>query len=428
MSEYRPVTGAGGNVKHMGRDDLQAAKKSAVKALAGKKNERATQAGAFSLGILVPGRRLVMKAGAVVALLVAMPVCVGAEDDNSRVAVFEYADFGPQAASWQVLGFEWWQWMPHGDSNPATRYDVKVVVYKDVDLAAVQDLYPLDTGSNRDFRYVAYQKAVDYLERAIAEDVVPSVTFRLRRTLARVEGIPTNKVRREFAMALGVAPESVVSARYWWQHRANQSPERWGAMAGTFMEDGQQIGAVAEVGFCANAQPCVQKGRRLGKATSVVPRFEVDLKGPPRKINLDHFPDVGLINAPAWSAMPALVVRTVWENPEPPPSAERRRGPPATHTVEERYVYLLSLAGSLHVTWLSEWIGIVHEDGSGFEMDAMQFKKGAGDVLDVHMTRQPVLHKRSRCRKPQSHRRIWRFSEHGYREDKTQPPESSGCR
>ena len=360
-------------------------------------------------------------------LLLACPV--GAQNDNIQTVVLDYEDFGPQAASWELLGSKWWQWWPHGDSDPATRYVVKVVVYKDVPLDKVKERYPVWREENQDYRYVAYDTAIEYLDNQIAEDVLPEVTARLRKTRSRLDLNPEGKAQREFARAMGIEPTAVVSCRYWWLRRGTRAPELVGAMTGTFVEDGVEYGGIAEVAFCASAQPCVQKGRRLGKATSVVPRFQVDIQGPPTKINLDHFPDVGLINAPEKSAMPALVVRTMWENPEPPPDAvDRPRRLPAAYVAEERYVFLLSVAHGLQTTWLAQRIRTVSEDGRGFRMDTLQLRKGAGDVLDAYMTDQPVNHRRSRCRQPKPHARIWTFQEDRYREVKTKRPPSSGCR
>ena len=51
-----------------------------------------------------------------------------------------YEDFGPQALSWEHIGKEWWQWQSHGDSNPNTKYDVKVVVYRDISLEEIKKI------------------------------------------------------------------------------------------------------------------------------------------------------------------------------------------------------------------------------------------------------------------------------------------------
>jgi len=101
---------------------------------------------------------------------------------EERTLVLQYTDFGPQAACWEYIGMEWWQWEPHGDSNPRTRYDIKVVVYKKMPLAQVQKMHPVDPGNKKDYRYLPYKKAMEYLDKRIEEDALPEVTARLRRT------------------------------------------------------------------------------------------------------------------------------------------------------------------------------------------------------------------------------------------------------
>ena len=93
-----------------------------------------------------------------------------------------YEDFGPQALSWEHIGKEWWQWQPHGDSNPNTKYDVKVVVYRDISLEEIKKNYPINQKKNRDYRYFEYSKALSFLDKNIKENVIPETTTRLKQT------------------------------------------------------------------------------------------------------------------------------------------------------------------------------------------------------------------------------------------------------
>ncbi len=96
--------------------------------------------------------------------------------------VLDYRDFGVQAAAYQLLGMEWWQWLPHGDSDPDTEYDIKVVVYKEVGLQSVKRAYPVVYERNQDYRYLDFDSAMRYLDEQIKENILPEITERLQET------------------------------------------------------------------------------------------------------------------------------------------------------------------------------------------------------------------------------------------------------
>lgn len=105
--------------------------------------------------------------------------------------VLPYGSFGPQAMSYEVLGFEWWQWQPHGDSRPR-KYDVRVVVYCNASTDAVARLYPVDRKAERDYRYITYDRALSFLDENIQQDVDPALTDELRATRKElVERLPS---------------------------------------------------------------------------------------------------------------------------------------------------------------------------------------------------------------------------------------------
>jgi hypothetical protein len=104
--------------------------------------------------------------------------------------VLPYGSFGPQAMSYEVLGFEWWQWQPHGDSRPR-KYDVRVVVYCNASTDAVARLYPVDRKAERDYRHITYDRALSFLDENIQQDVDPALTDELRATRKElVERLP----------------------------------------------------------------------------------------------------------------------------------------------------------------------------------------------------------------------------------------------
>lgn len=98
-----------------------------------------------------------------------------------KTYVFEYTDFGPQAIAHELLGMQWWQWQPHGDSRPA-KCDIKVIVYRDIDLDSVEQRYPVVEESLKDYRYVKYDDAITYLNKHIDKNVIEQVTQKLKAT------------------------------------------------------------------------------------------------------------------------------------------------------------------------------------------------------------------------------------------------------
>jgi hypothetical protein len=102
-------------------------------------------------------------------------------DINENIVVFNYKDFGPQVIASEIIGMEWWQWQPHGESRPA-QYDVKVVVYRNVTLERVKNIYPVISEQKQDYRYLEYDAALVYLDEKIKENVIEDVTARLKET------------------------------------------------------------------------------------------------------------------------------------------------------------------------------------------------------------------------------------------------------
>lgn len=133
---------------------------------------------------------LILKwAGLLLAGLLLLGGCLRPLD--AHTVVLDYDDFGPSALSFSLLGNAWWQWMPEGGGNPRTRFDVKVVVYKDVALDEVKAAYPVSAVAQRDFRYVSSADALTYLDGAIHEtqgfEEGRAVMGRLQATRSRIQ-------------------------------------------------------------------------------------------------------------------------------------------------------------------------------------------------------------------------------------------------
>jgi hypothetical protein len=82
--------------------------------------------------------------------------------------VMKYADFGSSGSSDELFGSERFQGNGQTADEPTSKEDIKVVVYRNVDLATVKRTYP-ELGGKSVYRYVEYTQAMDYLDRQIEE-------------------------------------------------------------------------------------------------------------------------------------------------------------------------------------------------------------------------------------------------------------------
>jgi hypothetical protein len=102
-------------------------------------------------------------------LILCLLACTMITKSNS--AVFDYAEFGPQVVSYELLGKEWYQWDPHGSSDPNQRYDIKVVVYRNIPLEQIEQQYPVIKGE-KDYRYLEYSQALQHLDTIAKEPIL----------------------------------------------------------------------------------------------------------------------------------------------------------------------------------------------------------------------------------------------------------------
>jgi hypothetical protein len=75
-----------------------------------------------------------------------------------------YQELGPQVAVYKLIGYEWYQWNNHGDDDPNKVDDVKVVVYRNIPLEKVKEMYPV-IKEKQDYRYLDYSTAIEYLNK-----------------------------------------------------------------------------------------------------------------------------------------------------------------------------------------------------------------------------------------------------------------------
>ncbi len=79
----------------------------------------------------------------VVLIILASLLLHGCSKARNSYAIFEYEDFGPQVMAWEEIGMQWWQWDNHGDDDPKSKYDIKVVVYAGMPLDEIKSDFRL---------------------------------------------------------------------------------------------------------------------------------------------------------------------------------------------------------------------------------------------------------------------------------------------
>jgi hypothetical protein len=88
---------------------------------------------------------------------------------GGRTMVLRYGRFGPQVHAHELIGFEWYQWNPCGHPDPRHIDDIWVVVYRDIGLEEVKKLYPVVKDLRQDYRYLHYDKSLEYLDGHVKE-------------------------------------------------------------------------------------------------------------------------------------------------------------------------------------------------------------------------------------------------------------------
>ena len=118
-------------------------------------------------------------------LLLGVLVSCASNAKSSLVHVFLYQDFGPPVIANELIGMDWWQWQSHGEPVPQN-YDIKVIVYQGIDLQILKKRYPVVPEKEKDFRYVSYDDAVQYLDKHIDDNVLEATTKTLKATRQRI--------------------------------------------------------------------------------------------------------------------------------------------------------------------------------------------------------------------------------------------------
>ena len=88
--------------------------------------------------------------------------------NSDGIFIADYSDFGPPQLTKELLGDKWWQWDDPENYKPVA-YDVKVVVYRNIDIEAVKQAFPVVPNLKQDYRYIKYKDAAEYFSNKLSE-------------------------------------------------------------------------------------------------------------------------------------------------------------------------------------------------------------------------------------------------------------------
>lgn len=83
----------------------------------------------------------------------------------AHTVILSYEDFGPEAMSYELIGHSWNEWKSEGHKLPDD-VDIKVVVYRGVELEELRKQFPVVQGKS-DYRYLEYTIAIQFLEEQV---------------------------------------------------------------------------------------------------------------------------------------------------------------------------------------------------------------------------------------------------------------------
>lgn len=128
---------------------------------------------------------LLSSAGSKLTTCLVLTICLLLASCASRLSrstlIFDYADFGPQAMAYRVIGPKNHQWDPQ-TPIPFGAEGVRVVVYRNMSLEEIKQHFPVDPERHQDYRYLTYADALDYLDARIRQNLLKRITLKLERT------------------------------------------------------------------------------------------------------------------------------------------------------------------------------------------------------------------------------------------------------
>ena len=102
-------------------------------------------------------------------ILIALFITSCQSETIEKPLVVDYYFFGPQAASFEIIGFGWYQWNTQGPDKGEPEDIIKVVIYKETSLEKIKKNYPVNTTIEQDYRYIKYQTAISHFNKLIPE-------------------------------------------------------------------------------------------------------------------------------------------------------------------------------------------------------------------------------------------------------------------
>ena len=101
-----------------------------------------------------------------------------------QYVILDYEDFGPQAMAHPLIGM---QWQDHGRPDAGSTYDIKVIVHPDSLTEEAKKNFPIVPTQHWDYRYVTFKNAYAFLDNHIQEDLIPTLTDKLKLTRAKLD-------------------------------------------------------------------------------------------------------------------------------------------------------------------------------------------------------------------------------------------------
>jgi len=102
-----------------------------------------------------------------ILLVCFVTACTSTRNSSSdNFIILDYADFGPQDIAEELIGPSYWQW-DKGQYSKPQQFDVKVIVYRGINLNKVKEMFPVDKINKKDFRYVHYLTAISWHDERI---------------------------------------------------------------------------------------------------------------------------------------------------------------------------------------------------------------------------------------------------------------------
>lgn len=86
---------------------------------------------------------------------------------SGNFIILDYVDFGPQDIAEELIGPNYWQW-DSGQYSKPQNFDIKIIVYREMELDKIKKMFPVDKTNKKDFRYVHYLAAISWHDERIS--------------------------------------------------------------------------------------------------------------------------------------------------------------------------------------------------------------------------------------------------------------------